>query len=88
VFRAGLRYHLADPFSILKMSHSACRHLALVDTHVANPTNATHGCSELMVRTWEGHSYRGRLYHEYSSTISGSELEQTIWAAWSDESSF
>ena len=88
VFLAGLLYHVADPFSILKMCHSSCRDLTLVDTHVANLTNATHGCSELMARAWEGHSYRGRLYPEYSRTISRAELEQIIWAAWSDESAF
>lgn len=68
--------------------HRATRDLVLIDTHVAHPEETSHGCSELVTRSWEGYNYRGRIFREYTPDISKTAHEKLIWAAWSDETAF
>jgi SAM-dependent methyltransferase len=89
VFAAGILYHLSDPAGFLQLVRSACRGVALIDTHVADPDAITHECSEQVVtQSAGGHDYRGRLFGEYEPGLDTVEREGLLWAAWSDAASF
>ncbi len=88
VFLAGLLYHVADPYSMLESVRKAARDFVLIDTHISNPDESTHGCSDLVTRSWGGHEYRGCMYPEYLAEISERDHDQLLWAAWSDEAAF
>ena len=88
VFAAGILYHVADPAELLRTMRAACSHMALIDTHVAGATEATHGCSEIVERTSDGVAYSGRLFPEYAPDVSTDDKEGLLWAAYSDVDSF
>lgn len=88
VFAAGILYHVADPAALLSTIRASCRRVALVDTHVAHPSQPTHGCSDLVERTFGGSTYRGRMFPEYDAAATASEKSELLWAAWSDVDSF
>jgi 2-polyprenyl-3-methyl-5-hydroxy-6-metoxy-1,4-benzoquinol methylase len=88
ILLSGLLYHLSDPYSMLKVVQHTARDIVLIDTHIADTEKSTHGCSELMTRSWGGHEYRGRSFPEYPPDISKAAHEQMLWAAWSNENSF
>jgi len=89
VFAAGILYHVADPWALLRLMHGACRDVALIDTHVANTGAAAHGCSQEVVhRSWAGKTYRGRTFPEYPASVDDVAREGMLWAAHSDQASF
>ncbi len=88
VFATGILYHVSDPAAILASMRQACSHVALVCTHVAVTDAPSHSCSDEVVREFAGHSYRGRMYPEYSPTVDDAEKEDLLWAAWSDADAF
>jgi 2-polyprenyl-3-methyl-5-hydroxy-6-metoxy-1,4-benzoquinol methylase len=88
VFAAGILYHLADPAGFLRTMRSACRGVALIDTHIADANTATHGCSELVTRSSGNRTYRGRMFPEYAPDIADDVKDNLLWAAWSDTDSF
>jgi SAM-dependent methyltransferase len=88
VFAAGILYHVADPAELLVAMRGACSELALIDTHVADPDTATHGCSEIVTRTCAGREYRGRMFHEYAADGSDGDVEDMLWSAWGDAAAF
>jgi SAM-dependent methyltransferase len=89
VFAAGILYHVADPFGLLRAIAASCRDVALIDTHVAVAGAPSHGCSaELVERTLGGHVWRGRTFGEYPVASDSGSKEELLWAAWSDAVSF
>jgi len=88
VLATGILYHVSDPAAMLRDMRSACRGVAVIDTHVAAADAATHGCSELVERTLDGGTYRGRMFAEYAPDSSLDERAELLWAAWSDADSF
>lgn len=88
VFAAGILYHVADPAAFLRTMRAACSHVALIDTHVAREDVVSHGCSELVERESGGRTYRGRWFPEYAPDGSDGDVEELLWAAWSDTDSF
>jgi 2-polyprenyl-3-methyl-5-hydroxy-6-metoxy-1,4-benzoquinol methylase len=88
VFAAGILYHLADPAAFLRTMRSACRGVALIDTHVADPDRSTHGCSEVVTRSSGERTYRGRMFPEYAPDVAEDVKDDLLWAAWSDTDSF
>jgi SAM-dependent methyltransferase len=88
VFAAGILYHLADPAGFLRTMRSACRGVALIDTHVADADRATHGCSEVVTRSSGERTYRGRMFAEYAPDVADDVKDDLLWAAWSDTDSF
>jgi SAM-dependent methyltransferase len=85
VFASGILYHVADPHKLLSDIFRACREAVLIDTAVASREAPSHWCSEEIVsRTFGGKSYQGRVFPEPDASI----RESTLWAAWSNESSF
>lgn len=86
VFASGILYHVSDPAELLCSVRSACRQVALIDTHVARPDVATHDCSDVVTRQLCGRSYRGRMYPEYP--VGEDQREDLLWAAWNDADSF
>jgi SAM-dependent methyltransferase len=88
VFATGILYHVADPAGFLRTMRSACRHVALVDTHVARPDAATHDCSDMVTKESHGIEYRGRMFPEYPPDVSDAAKEAMAWAAYSDADAF
>lgn len=88
VFAAGILYHVGDPAEMLRIIRSSCSGLVLIDTHIADPDVATHGCSELADLQSGGQSYRGRWFPEYDPTASSDAKDGYLWAAWSDSDAF
>jgi len=88
VFATGILYHVADPAGFLRTMRSACRHVALVDTHVARIEEATHDCSPIVSRDSHGSTYRGRMFPEYPPDVSDDAKEAMAWAAYSDADAF
>jgi SAM-dependent methyltransferase len=88
VFAAGILYHVADPATLLVEMRRACTELTLIDTHVARPDVSSHGCSELVSRTFGGREYRGRMFPEYAADGSDGDVEDMVWAAWGDSAAF
>jgi SAM-dependent methyltransferase len=88
VFATGILYHVADPAGFLRTMRSACRHVALVDTHVARPGEATHDCSPMVTRELHGVTYRGRMFPEYPPDVTDDAKEAMAWAAYSDADAF
>jgi len=88
VFAAGILYHVGDPAEMLRIIRASCGEVVLIDTHVADPTGPTHGCSELVDLVSGGHSYRGRRFQEYEPDASDSARDGYLWAAWSDSHAF
>ncbi len=88
VFATGILYHVADPAEMLRSMRAACTHLALIDTHVADPERATHGCSPMTERMSGGVSSPGRMFPEYAPDVSDGEKEGLVWAAYSDVDAF
>jgi SAM-dependent methyltransferase len=88
VFAAGILYHVADPAALLAQMRRACREVAVIDTHVAGPTVASHGCSEIVTRTFDGGEYRGRMFREYADDGSDGDTEDMLWAAWGTSAAF
>lgn len=88
VFLSGLLYHLSDPYSMLAAVYDVAGDIVLIDTHIADPETSSHGCSEVMSRSWGGRDYRGRIFTEYSADIAPADHEDMLWAAWSNSESF
>jgi SAM-dependent methyltransferase len=88
ILLSGLLYHLSDPYSMLESVQRTARDIVLIDTHIADPEESSHGCSELLTRSWGGREYRGRIFPEYPSDIAKDAHERMLWAAWSNEDSF
>jgi SAM-dependent methyltransferase len=88
VFAAGILYHVADPAALLVAMRRACSTVTLIDTHVADPDAATHGCSPIVERTFGEHTYRGRMFPEYDPATSDADREGLLWAAYSDSDAF
>jgi SAM-dependent methyltransferase len=88
VFAAGILYHVADPADLLATMRSVCSHVALVDTHVADPDLVSHGCSPIVERQLAGRTYRGRMFPEYAPAAADAAKDDLLWAAWSDSDSF
>lgn len=88
VFATGILYHVADPASVVAAMRTACNEVAIIDTHVAHPTEVSHGCSEIVTRSSGDHSYRGRMFAEYAADGSDGDIEELLWAAWSDTDAF
>jgi len=88
VFATGILYHVADPAAFLRTMRSACGYVALVDTHVARPDEATHDCSSMVTRTLHGATYEGRMFPEYPPDVSDDAKEAMAWAAYSDADAF
>jgi hypothetical protein len=88
VFATGILYHVADPAGMLAVMRDACSEVALIDTHVAHPDVVSHGCSDVVERTFGGRTYRGRLYTEYDPRTTDADKEEMLWAAWSDPEVF
>lgn len=90
VFATGILYHVSDPADVLASMRAACADdgVALIDTHVAHPTEPSHGCSEMVTRSSGGHDYRGRMFPEYAADGSDGDIEDLLWAAWGDTDAF
>lgn len=88
VFAAGILYHVANPYELLRSMYDACRGFTVVDTHVARADAPSHGCLEITTRSWEGHTYQGREFIEFPSNVEFDSREKFLWAAWSDQRSF
>jgi 2-polyprenyl-3-methyl-5-hydroxy-6-metoxy-1,4-benzoquinol methylase len=90
VFAAGILYHVADPWTLLRAMADACRDVALVDTHVAGIEGPSHAaCSaEIVERAFGKSTWRGRNFREYAPASDANSREQMIWSAWSDAESF
>jgi SAM-dependent methyltransferase len=88
VFAAGILYHVADPAMLLRAMRAACDGVALIDTHVADESAPSHGCSEVVTRRFGDRQYRGRMFPEYAPESSAAEVEEYLWAAWGDSDAF
>lgn len=88
VFAAGILYHVADPAGFLRTMRSSCKHVALIDTHVARTDEVTHDCSPIVSRDSLGTTYRGRMFPEYPPNVSDDAKESMAWAAYSDADAF
>lgn len=88
VFAAGILYHVSDPAQLLVAMRSACAAFALIDTHVAVESGPTHGCSDLITRRFGDREYRGRMFPELSAATVAGDVEDYLWAAWSDDDAF
>jgi SAM-dependent methyltransferase len=88
VFAAGILYHVGDPAEMLRIIRRACRGIVLIDTHVADPDVASHGCSDVVELRSGDRSYRGRWFPEYDPHASSSARDGYLWAAWSDSDAF
>jgi len=88
VFAAGILYHVADPAALLRTMRASCSSVALIDTHVADETEVSHGCSDVVEMTSDGRTYRGRRFPEYAPDVSDADKSELLWAAWSDADSF
>ncbi len=88
VFATGILYHVADPADFLRTMRSACRHVALIDTHVARADQATHDCSPMLTRESHGTTYRGRMFPEYPPDVDEDAKEAMMWSAYSDADAF
>lgn len=88
VFAAGILYHVGDPAEMLRIMRSSCRQFALIDTHVADPDAASHGCSDIAELRSGDQVYRGRWFPEYDVDAQASDREGYLWAAWSDSAAF
>jgi SAM-dependent methyltransferase len=88
VFATGILYHVSDPAAVLVSMREACLGVALIDTHVAHPSEASHRCSEIVTRSSGGHEYRGRMFPEYAADGSDGDIEDLLWAAWGDTDAF
>jgi SAM-dependent methyltransferase len=89
VFAAGILYHVADPWTLLRAMADVCRGVALIDTHVANPAAPSHSCSPVIVERSVGTTtWRGRTFGEYPEASDSQSREKMIWSAWSDSMSF
>jgi hypothetical protein len=61
----------------------------LIDTHVALRNHWAHGCSDKLVeRVFEGKRYYGRWAKEYNPQAKRIDVEDMLWAAWSNPTSF
>lgn len=88
VFASGILYHLSDPAAALAAMRAACSKVAVIDTHIADPEHASHGCSGVVEATFAGQTYRGRMFPEYDPSATDEERERFLWAAWSDAAAF
>lgn len=88
VFAAGILYHVADPAALLESMRRACSGFVLIDTHIAHPDEASHGCSDVVTNDFGGRSYTGRWFSEYGADVSEGDKENLLWAAHSDQDSF
>lgn len=89
VFAAGILYHVADPWTLLRAMSDVCRGVALVDTHVSNAAAPSHSCSPALVERSVGRAiWRGRTFGEYPEASDSQSREKMIWSAWSDSVSF
>lgn len=88
VFATGILYHVSDPAAVLVSMREACSEVALIDTHVAHPTEPSHRCSEIVTHSSGGHEYRGRMFPEYAADGSDGDIEDLLWAAWGDTDAF
>lgn len=89
VFAAGILYHVADPWTLLRAIADACRGVALIDTHVANAAAPSHACAaEVVERSFGKSTWRGRSFREYAAASDAQSREKMIWSAWSDAESF
>jgi SAM-dependent methyltransferase len=89
VFAAGILYHVADPWVLLRSIAGSCRRVALIDTHVADPRTPSHSCSqELVDVSTDCGTWRGRRFAEYSAACDERAREELLWAAWSNTESF
>jgi 2-polyprenyl-3-methyl-5-hydroxy-6-metoxy-1,4-benzoquinol methylase len=88
VFASGILYHVADPAAFLVTMRAACAGFAVIDTHVAHPEVASHGCSDVVRQMSGGVLYRGRMFAEYPSDVLANVKDELLWAAWSDADSF
>lgn len=88
VFASGILYHLDDPFTFVERVFELTTDVALFDTHVAVVETPNHGCGALVQRTHGGRVYAGREFHEYAEQASEEDVEELLWAAYGNASSF
>jgi len=89
VFAGGILYHLDDPYLVLKNIFQMTKDFMLIDTHVALRNNWAHRCSDKVVeRVFEGERYYGRWAKEFDPQAKREDVEDSLWAAWSNPMSF
>jgi SAM-dependent methyltransferase len=88
-FAAGILYHLDDPYDFLRRVSELTTDLLVLDTHVAQHDSWNHGCSpRLSARTFGGTPYVGRDAFEYDSASSAEAVDELLWAAYGNPTSF
>jgi hypothetical protein len=82
VLCAGILYHIdvPDVFSLLERISQVCTRVAIIDTHVSLlPTESF---------TYQGNTYWGQPYKEFSDDATPEQKEQAVWASLDNHRSF